>query len=374
MFLAAIGPRREAVERGWVRHGPAADWQWILDRAEAHKLAALVAARLLEHDTISSLPDAVAARVGAIRERANERADRARRTLERVAAAFTERGLPFLVVKGALLAEGPYGGAARRPFYDLDVIVPRSALVAADALLHELGYRLGGLQGILGTRGFTPGDRPAAESLVRRFRTALSCEWPYVPLQRSTWLPVDLHWHLVPRWRLRLVPDQLWQHTAPAVVFDTAVRTLDREATLVHLAVHAMEPWLHSFRLLHLCDVAWTVDQYTGRPQDLWAVADAWGAAHHLTLALGAVDRLLAVPNARTLAAHRPAGAVARTSLAVVAHPRAVVDPPIRRGDRWWKRAVAELGWGLAMRGLRAKAAHSLGRRAAAAWWRLRIR
>ena len=43
------------------------------------------------------------------------------------------------------------------------------------------------------------------------------------------------------------------------------VTTLDPEATLIHLAVHALEAWFHGFKLLHLYDVAWTIARWRDR-------------------------------------------------------------------------------------------------------------
>src|SRR5262249_12319374 len=127
----------------------------------------------------------------------------------------------------------------------------------------------------------------------------------YAPPRGDERRPVELHWTIVPRGRLRVREADLWTRTRLMPVAGIEVRTLDAEASLIHLAVHALETWFHSFKLLHLNDVAWTVSAAAGTYRDLWPLADAWGATYHLELALRLVDRLAAVPAARALLAGR---------------------------------------------------------------------
>ena len=62
--------------------------------------------------------------------------------LERIVGALAEAGVPVLLLKGAALAETAYGNAALRPMDDLDVLVPRPQVGAAQAALTGLGYRM----------------------------------------------------------------------------------------------------------------------------------------------------------------------------------------------------------------------------------------
>ena len=159
--------------------------------------------------------------------------------------------------------------------------------------------------------------------------------------------------------------------TTTADVAGITVQTLDAEARLIHLAVHALESWFHGFKLLHLCDVAWTVAMSEPDYRDLWPLARAWGAAYHLELALRIVDRLWSVPAARTLLAERQPSIALRTALRLVGDERVLVDRNTGPTHPWPRRAAIELVWGIAVRGLRTKLRFSLGRRVAAARWRL---
>lgn len=366
LLLAAVSPD----DTRFARDCAAADvdWAWILERARDHKLEALVAARMRTHAAGTGSP-ALSPRLAEIEARAASRIELARRTATAVLPAIAARGIRCLVLKGALLGEGAYGDATRRPFYDIDVVVPAARVGDAERLLHELGYRLGGMRDVLGA-SIGSDERAAAERLMRRYRAALSCELGYVPALRGSALPIDLHWALLPRWRLRLAPGAIWDHAVPASAFGVPVETLDADATLLYLAAHALDPWLHAFKLLHLCDVAWYAQTYRGDARRLWDLAQAWGARDELGIALRAAAELFDAPTAGALAAaHRP-GTRARAGLALLRRRQLLIDAPVSPGNAWPRRAATELVWGLAIGGVRGKLAHVAARRIAAAWWR----
>ena len=108
------------------------DWNWILDRARSHKVAALLATRL-DYLEDGFLPNRVRDTVGTVRREARERATWAQRTLQQVARALAARSVPFLVLKGSVLAERVYGDPALRPFHDVDLAVPVPRLDEAEA-------------------------------------------------------------------------------------------------------------------------------------------------------------------------------------------------------------------------------------------------
>lgn len=58
----------------------------------------------------------------------------------RLAGVLDEHGVPYLLVKGPVLALGSYGGIAMRPFTDLDLIVDKTGFPALEELLSEQGY------------------------------------------------------------------------------------------------------------------------------------------------------------------------------------------------------------------------------------------
>ncbi len=62
--------------------------------------------------------------------------------LQRIARAFSRAGLGLMVLKGMWLQAYAYEDPDERPFADLDLLVRRGELAAAEAELVRLGYRL----------------------------------------------------------------------------------------------------------------------------------------------------------------------------------------------------------------------------------------
>jgi hypothetical protein len=376
VLLAAINPRPQVLaalldDRQLVA---AVDWDWLIERSQAHRVAALVGARI-EGAAVSRLPDSIAMRLADVRAQAAQRAAAAQDTLRELAAALRARGVRFLLIKGSILAELVYGDPLIRPFYDVDVIVHRDGLSGAEALLRAWNYHLEGVWSLLGRRPRPPAAIDRAEAIARQFYLRVFHNLSYAPARGDPRRPVELHWNIAPRGRLRVDDDELWKRTTTVRVAGVDVQTLDAEAMLIHLAVHALDAWFHGFKLLHLNDVAWTAARRAGLYRDLWELAEAWGAAYHLELALRLVDRLSPVPGAAALLAGRQPSLWMRTALRLVGTEQVLVDGRVERGAEppapWARRAAAELGWGLAVRGMRAKLGFSLARRVAAARWRL---
>lgn len=348
----------------------AVDWDWLVERAGTHRVAALVAGRLRRCRVPGVPPDSIAARLEEIGEQAAQRAAASQETLRQLADGLNAADVPFLLLKGSVLAELIYQDPSIRPFYDVDIVVRRESLATAEALMGAWNYHMAGVGTLLGSRGSTPEARKRAEAIARSTYLRMFHNLSYAPSRGDARRPIELHWNIVPRGRLRLREAELWERTMAVTVAGITVRTLDPDATLIHLAVHALEAWFHGFKLLHLYDVAWTATRWQDRFRGLWRLADEWGAAYHLELALRLSDRLSDVPAARALLEGRRATPWMRTALRVALTDRILVDRNVARSDTWRRRAAVELGWGLAVRGLQTKLRFSLARRLAAARWR----
>jgi hypothetical protein len=368
-LIAALHPCADRFER-WVRDNEGAiDWRWLLERAQAHKVAALLAARLDGCELFPLVDPDVQPQLREARRHAAENNDTAQRTLEEVAEVLTRADVPFLLVKGLALTERVYHAPDLRSFEDLDLLVPAAAVAPAEAAARSLGYRLGQVRQLLGG---TPreGEEGAAEAATRRFYERFHYELPFVPDARSERLPIDVHWRLAPASHLRATEDELWQQTEEVALAGLPVRTLNPAATLIHLAVHAVTCSLAGFKLLPLCDVAWALHRFADDYGDVWKLAGAWRAEAQLAAVLLIVERVLGTPVPESLRGARPAlpwrpgfGHVATESF-LVDH-RGTSDLP---GSR---RRRAELSWNLAMRCLRYNVTRSLGVRLARLQWRV---
>src|SRR6185369_1021017 len=119
-----------------------------------------------------------------------------------------------------------------------------------------------------------------ARELTRRFYERFDYELPFLAPPRSGLLPVDLHWRIAPKRRLAVDPDRVWERTRRVRVGGAEVPTLDRQAALIHLVLHATTCAFAGFRLLHLCDVVWSVEG-----NDLEGTCDLaaqWNVADHV--------------------------------------------------------------------------------------------
>ena len=97
LLLAAICPDPTALAAIGVTARGQLDWDWLLERARAHKVAALLATRIVEQEWAVSLPEGIRNALDEIRSQAQRRTVWARRTLQEVAGALTARAVPFLL-------------------------------------------------------------------------------------------------------------------------------------------------------------------------------------------------------------------------------------------------------------------------------------
>lgn len=198
-LVTALHPDGEACQRLLHDHAERLDWDWLLDRASVHKVSALLAARVRDSGAGSRLPTRVQCRLDVSLVQAEHRTARAEWTLQRIGAAFAERGLRVLVIKGSVLAELVYGDPSLRPFFDVDIVVPPETLHAAEEALRDLGYgfapaRVGSLLSA-GVR--LPGalDDLVPEDVVRGVMRRVSQHFCFAPPDGRL-LPVELHWQV----------------------------------------------------------------------------------------------------------------------------------------------------------------------------------
>ena len=371
-LITALNPDSSAFERYLARHGEIIDWPWLLERAAAHKVAALVAARVEESGLTAQLDPAIQRQLQAARQSARRNAQQALYTLREISPLFDRAGVPFAVLKGVVLAEHVYQALDLRSFVDTDLVVPPDAVAPAEAVLRSLGYRLGQIRPLLGRLPDGAIELRVAEEVTRRFYERFHYELPLVPADGRERMAVDLHWRIAPGSHLRATAEQLWQQTEETVIAGETIRTLNRPATLVHLAVHAATCSLPGFKLLPLCDIAWAVSRFGDDYEHVWELAREWEAQAQLAAVLHLVERVLRVPLPETLLRSRPPLAW-RPGFADVATEEFLVDH--RRADLpAWQRTRAELEWNLAMRCLRHNVLRNLGVRLARLQWHLRRR
>lgn len=155
-------------------------------------------------------------------------------------------GIPWMAIKGPVLAETYYPDPALRSYLDVDLLVRPEDLRRAVQVLERAGCRLV--------------ERRWADS-ARTLSAEVHLLLPYGT-------PLDLHWHLlnVPSLRrsVHLPMREIFGRARTLQVGRTpAVRTLDPVDTLVHLALHAVVSggnrlvWMKDLEQAVLAGVDW---------------------------------------------------------------------------------------------------------------------
>lgn len=283
------------------------DWSYLTATAEAHRIAPLLCRHLSAHGW-EAVPEAAQARLDTVARAAALQGLQALAELGPILSAADRAGLPVLPLKGAALIEQVYAGSCVRPMVDIDLLVPRDALPAAEEVLRGLGYA-----------PFFP-PAPVGDPLVRS-TGALQFA------RAGAAFSLDVQWDLASRTLRLLFPvdtEGVWQRSRPMAVAGSPTRTMAGEDLLLYLMMHLFRHGAQT--LLGFCDVAETVrrrggeicwDTLVGRAREwrmdaLSAVLLAWVRGH---LGAPVPEEALAALGGAGTAAVAPGSPVAPASL-----------------------------------------------------------
>lgn len=213
---------------------------------------------------------------------------------------FDRAGIPWIAIKGAVLAEPVHGRVDLRAYSDLDLVVPGAALGDALEALEAAGSQV----------------RDRNWTLIR---DRLKGE---VHLALPAGMTGDLHWHLINerdiRERFSIPMGDVFERRSTVQLGGLEVPTLSPEDTIVYIALHTMLSGGH--RLVWLKDLERLLATYEGEPSAVREAARRWRAE----LVLGA--------------------AIRRVRRAIGCPPIASALEPSRGGTRAWL-AVTDLAW-----------------------------
>lgn len=367
-LLRSLAPD-ERVFTSWVaEHVRRLPWAWMLARAKHHKTAALLVARTRAADIEPTLDEPTRRAFADVDTETKTKLEKAARTLAFLTELYAEHGIPFFLVKGPHLSERIYGDATLRPFNDLDVVVHAEQIEHAERLLRERGYFLYRPPSI--ERYLTPDgtDKRGTPTVSHgALMTALNAHHRHltmVLMPDDPRFPVELHWHLTAPGVLHVDEHALWEAIEPTTLGGVPTRVLTLEATLVHVAVHAMQQPPLGFKLLHLADVVWLLNRFGDRvdPARLFALADAWGADRHVQCAIDAARAIFPFPLPAAADTLDDGGGWTRACLGFAGIDAAIVDHerPRTRVGRLTSRLLREAFWDLALRRPPRRAARSL--------------
>ncbi len=196
--------------------------------------------------------------------------------------AFAARNVPVVPIKGATLALSAYGDVTLRDFSDLDLLIPESAVGAAQAVLLGQGYERK-----------DPSDDPAEVEHE---------EGPYhVFIKKRSLFRVDLQWVMAHQhFSFHLDRPEFWAHRTTMMLGTSTVHTLAPEELLILLCVHGSK---HAWEQLKwVCDVA---ELLRSHPNLDWtrvfSQAKAWRCLRFMYIGLALAHRVLDAPIPETV-------------------------------------------------------------------------
>jgi hypothetical protein len=218
-------------------------WDRVIRRSVASRVAPWVYFSLQSQAGSGRVPADALARVHAVVIRQAIHYVELSRVLEEVLGRFSQTGIPAIVLKGAALATAVYEQPYLRMVGDLDVLVTKTNLAAAAAVLRAMGMRQ-----------------------LRPHRTPP--EHHHLPgFSYGTNVRVELHWHIVEPesgYQQVIAPETFWNGARLLRVGAVEAWMFSPEHLLLHAALHILT---HRFsRMLYqLCDIREIVSRFAGQ-------------------------------------------------------------------------------------------------------------
>ncbi|NBC13761.1 MAG: hypothetical protein GVY09_10525 [Gammaproteobacteria bacterium] len=199
-----------------------AKWNQLMREARAQQLSARLGWVIEDQGFCSACPAAIWTELRAQRHFAAYKASQVRLELRKLRKALAPKGIPILLLKGAAYAQAELRVARGRDFADLDIMVPRDRLEAAETALEAGGWLM-----------------ETNNRYDQRYYRRWMHELP--PMHhRTRSLEVDIHHALLPlTGRLRPNPELLW--AASRALPDSPYRVLCDEDMLLHSAAQVFQ-------------------------------------------------------------------------------------------------------------------------------------
>lgn len=160
--------------------------------------------------------------------------------LLRVARAFEQAGIPWLLIKGFALAELAYAGLGARAMVDNDVVVPPSQVTKAHGVLLELGF-------------YDRPDNALELNLAADYEHPM--HYPYPDVETG----LELHWHVHAPELFRGPVEPYFERAVMRRLCGIAILTLGNEDRLVQLATHWVQHGLDKPSVLRDIERVWNL-------------------------------------------------------------------------------------------------------------------
>ncbi|MCP4359245.1 MAG: nucleotidyltransferase family protein [Chloroflexi bacterium] len=206
--------------------------------------------------------------------------------ITQISQAFSEAGLPFVLLKGAALGQSVYDDPVLRPMSDIDIWLRDEDMAPAVATMLSLGYRSN-----------EKDERPLRlQHLAKGEIQFTRSDW--------NWGLVELHWSPFPGWWLQrtAVVDEvaIWSRIEPIVPQSDDWRgqayQLSPEDMVIHVAVHlAVNHQFGMATLRSLLDIAFIAKSRSVNWPVVVERAKLWRLAATVYTTLDLLDKLIGV-------------------------------------------------------------------------------
>lgn len=236
LLLTTLNPKLEIVPQQ-VSIVSLKDWEALFQLAQQQHVTPLLYTRLREKGVQTAVPAPIWQHLHHHHQLNTVRNKCIYRELGKISTALQEKGIPFIPLKGAFLADKVYGSLGERVVGDLDLLVLKESMPQVIAISEKLNYK---------------NTKPVVLDVILKQSQHLP---PFS--NRMIGLEIEWHWHIVSPTAHNAIPvDGLWLRAMPTSVANIAAHTLSPEDLILHIADHVSYHHEFTFGMRSLCDLS----------------------------------------------------------------------------------------------------------------------
>jgi hypothetical protein len=260
------------------------DWDVLIQKANWHRLSALVAHHLLTFNSNGLIPKDTFEKMHSVSYSNLARNMILQDELSRLLIEFKNQEIPVIVLKGAAMLDNIFRDISLRQMSDLDILVRPEHLGQAEAIAFKKGYKY----------GFAV-DYDSAEQTIEK-RRHLANLW-----HREKHIMLEIHHNIVsPDEPYQFDLDDFWKRAISINLSGAKALVFAPEDNLIHLCINFLSDrrYQSSKALGQLCDISELIKYY--RETLDWDLASKVAHVHGLSsmvhLALYACEQLFDTP------------------------------------------------------------------------------
>lgn len=200
------------------------DWNFFINEAQIHGVAALLDEALKTDDFNEIFPQQIKNRLSQIRQQMGLYKLFLHQETKIVLEQFQRSGIPTLLFKGATLVDDIYKDASLRPSSDIDILVLEKDLDQIQNMMFDLGFT------------FPKAMLPPSFYYRNHFHVA------YIKDLRSCSITIEIHWHLMDKYLLQATDlSQIWNRKIPFSFEGVPSNKFLLEDECIYLPLHAFK-------------------------------------------------------------------------------------------------------------------------------------